>query len=209
MKRFDDENSKQRILLAATKLFALNGYEGTSIRKICQEANANICLISYYWGGKEELYKGIIDDLIERQSEYAKTFIDFEQDPKEMNKQEQIDLLFTILDKFIAFFYSDRISKELIIFLLKAQQNEDFAINSPTFKYLRQLIGAIFNKPENNKEIVLKTVFIISQLNSPRIMPGFSLRPLGQDDFNQEDIKIIKENVKLYINALLKEACIV
>ena len=35
------------------------------------------------------------------------------------------------------------------------------------------------------------------------------LYPLGQDDFIQEDIKIIKENVKLYINALIKEAGIV
>ena len=40
-------------------------------------------------------------------------------------------------------------------------------------------------------------------------MPAFSLYPLGQDDFIQEDIKIIRENVKLYINALIKEAGIV
>lgn len=123
-----------------------------------------------------------------------------------MDKQEQIAMLFKIIDKFIAFFYSDKISKDLIIFLLKLQQDENFSVKSPAFIYLRKLIGAIFNKPENSKEIIFKTLFIISQLNSPRIMPGFSLHPLGQDEFIQEDIKIIKENVKLYINALLKES---
>lgn len=209
MEKIKDENSKQRILNAATKLFAAQGFEGTSIRQICKEADANICMISYFWGGKQELYNGIIEDLIEKQTEYAKTFIDFDIEPSSLDKTSQINLLMTVIDKIIEFFYSEKISKDLLIFLLKAQQNEKSAINSPAFMYLKKLIGAIFNKPENDREIIFKTVFIISQFNSPKILPNFSLYPLGQDDFIQEDIKIIKENVKLYINALIKEAGIV
>lgn len=209
MKKMDDENSKQRILKAATKLFAQQGLDGTSIRQICKEAQANICMISYFWGGKQELYNGIIEDLIVRQTEYAKTFINFNLEPSSLDKNSQINLLVNIINKFIEFFYSENISKDLILFLLKVQQNEEFAISSPTFLYLRKTIGAIFNKPENDKEIIFKTLFIISQVNSPRIMRGFSLSLLGQDDFIQEDIKIIKENVKIYINALIKEANIV
>ena len=209
MKKIENENSKQRILNAATKLFAAQGFEGTSIRQICKEADANICMISYFWGGKQELYNGIIEDLIEKQTEYAKTFIDFDIEPSSLDKTSQINLLMTVIDKIIEFFYSEKISKDLLIYLLKAQQNKKSAINSPAFMYLKKLIGAIFNKPENDREIIFKTVFIISQFNSPKILPNFSLYPLGQDDFIQEDIKIIKENVKLYINALIKEAGIV
>ena len=209
MKKIENENSKQRILNAATKLFAAQGFEGTSIRQICKEADANICMISYFWGGKQELYNGIIEDLIEKQTEYAKTFIDFDIEPSSLDKTSQINLLMTVIDKIIEFFYSEKISKDLLIYLLKAQQNEKSAINSPAFMYLKKLIGAIFNKPENDREIIFKTVFIISQFNSPKILPNFSLYPLGQDDFIQEDIKIIKETVKLYINALIKEAGIV
>ncbi len=203
------DNSKERILSAAVKLFAEKGYEGTSIREICKLANANICLISYYWGGKRELYQGIMEDLIERQSEYAKTFIDFNIEPKTLQKSVQIDLLMKIVDKFIAFFYSKNISKDLLIFLLKEQQNSSFMAQSPVFNYLRKVVACIFEKGENDKEIIFKTLFIISQLNSPRILPAFSLRLLGQDDFFEEDIKIIKANIKLYINTLLKEANIV
>ena len=209
MKKIENENSKQRILNAATKLFAAQGFEGTSIRQICKEADANICMISYFWGGKQELYNGIIEDLIEKQTEYAKTFIDFDIEPSSLDKTSQINLLMTVIDKIIEFFNTKKISKDLLIYLLKAQQNEKSAINSPAFMYLKKLIGAIFNKPENDREIIFKTVFIISQFNSPKILPNFSLYPLGQDDFIQEDIKIIKENVKLYINALIKEAGIV
>lgn len=106
-----------------------------------------------------------------------------------------------VIPKQLLFFHILRIQK-----LLKAQQNEKLAINFPAFIYLRRLIGVIFNKSENDKEIVFKTVFILSQINSPRILHNFSLSQLGQDDFVQEDIKIIKENVKLYIYAFIKEA---
>lgn len=133
MKQSDNENSKQRILQAAIKLFAKQGFDGTSIRQICKEANANICMISYFWGGKQELYNGIIEDLVEKQIEYAKTFIDFDVEPASLDKKSQINLLMTVIDKIVEFFYSRKISKDLLIFLLKAQQSNKLAVNSPAF----------------------------------------------------------------------------
>ncbi len=203
-----DENSKVRILEAATRLFAVQGVEGTSIRQICKEANANLCMISYYWGGKQELYQGIINNLIERQTQYAKSFLDFNRDFAKMTKKEQIDHLFFILNKFIDFFYSGNISKELILFLIKEQQKSFFFEKSQVFKYLTSLIAAVFNSSIDDRKTIFKILFVVSQINSPRIFSSVILSRLGQDDFAQEDIKIIKENIKFYISALLKEACI-
>lgn len=45
-----DENSKQKILNAATKLFAHKVVDAVTVREICKEANANLCLISYHFG---------------------------------------------------------------------------------------------------------------------------------------------------------------
>ena len=88
MKKTD--NSKDRILSAAVKLFAEKGYEGTSIREICKEAKSNICMISYYWGGKKELYQGIIEDLIYRLKRYTQNYIDFSISPNILDKKSQI-----------------------------------------------------------------------------------------------------------------------
>lgn len=52
---------KMRILLAAKKLFAQHGYDGTSVRQICEEAGANIALISYHFGGKDGVYKAVFE----------------------------------------------------------------------------------------------------------------------------------------------------
>lgn len=54
-------NEKQiSILQVAEKLFAENGFDGTSIRDISKLANVNIAMISYYFGSKEKLLEGII-----------------------------------------------------------------------------------------------------------------------------------------------------
>ena len=205
MKKKKSENSKQKILSAATKLFAQHGFDGVSVRDICEEANVNVCMVSYYFGGKKELYQGIIDNLIECQCNYLKTFVDFTKPVKSMSKKEQLDLLFLMLDKFVDFFYKN-ISSDLIVILLKEQQNKYFVLQSPAIKYFRQLIAAVFDKDESDREIILKTLFITSQVNSPRILPAFSLRLLGQGEFILEDIKIIKDNVMFYVKALIKEA---
>ena len=199
-----DENSKARILEAATALFARKGFDGTSIREICKEANVNLCMISYYWGGKQELYQGIIEDLLEKQLEYSKNFLDLNKDPKSMSVDECADLLLTISEKFVDFFYTN-ISSNLIVLLLKEQQKPDFIVKSPVLDYMRAVVARVLNKDVNDRLVILKTLFMLSQVNSPRILPAFSLRPLGQEDFCEEDIKIIKENVKLYINAVIKE----
>jgi len=52
----EDLDIRMRILKAAKKLFALHGFDGTSVRQICDEAGANVALISYYFGGKENLF---------------------------------------------------------------------------------------------------------------------------------------------------------
>ena len=199
-----DENSKTRILEAATKLFAQKGFDGTSIREICKKANVNLCMISYYWGGKQELYNGIIENLLEKQIEYSKNFLDLNRNPKSMSVDECADLLLTISEKFVDFFYTN-ISSDLIVILLKEQQKPDFIVKSPVLDYMRAVVARVLNKDADDRLVIFKTLFMLSQVNSPRILPAFSLRLLGQDDFCEEDIKIIKENVKLYIKSVIKE----
>lgn len=49
-----------RIESAAVRLFAAGGYDTVSIRDIAQAAGVNSAAISYYFGGKAELYKRVL-----------------------------------------------------------------------------------------------------------------------------------------------------
>lgn len=51
-----------QIIAAAEKLFASNGYAGTSVRDIAEEAGVNIAMISYYFGSKEKLIQALFTE---------------------------------------------------------------------------------------------------------------------------------------------------
>lgn len=44
---------------SAEKLFSENGFAGTSVRDIADDANVNLAMISYYFGSKEKLMESI------------------------------------------------------------------------------------------------------------------------------------------------------
>jgi len=48
------------ILQTAEKLFAENGFDGTSVRDIAREAKVNIAMISYYFGSKEKMLEALM-----------------------------------------------------------------------------------------------------------------------------------------------------
>jgi AcrR family transcriptional regulator len=55
-----EHDAKRRILIAAKKLFARQGFDGTTVRQICEEAGANVALVSYYFGGKEKVLEEVL-----------------------------------------------------------------------------------------------------------------------------------------------------
>ncbi|MFD5632944.1 TetR/AcrR family transcriptional regulator [Streptomyces sp. NPDC127077] len=52
--------SRERIIAAATALFADHGYDGTSTRRIAAEAGLNMATVAYHVGGKPDLYREVM-----------------------------------------------------------------------------------------------------------------------------------------------------
>lgn len=57
--------TQDKILCAATKVFAERGFREATTRMICKEAGVNVALVNYYFRSKAELYKAVIADLFE------------------------------------------------------------------------------------------------------------------------------------------------
>ena len=71
-KQFEEirQASQRKILDAALKLFALNGYHATSISQIAKEAGVAKGLIyNYFKGGKEHLVQAVIEDAMKHGDE--------------------------------------------------------------------------------------------------------------------------------------------
>ncbi len=53
------DETRQRLLDAAERLFAENGFDQTSVREITAEAGVNVAAINYHFGGKDNLYREV------------------------------------------------------------------------------------------------------------------------------------------------------
>jgi AcrR family transcriptional regulator len=62
--KMEKTDKRTRILNAAEKLFASQGFEGTSTRQIATEAGANMSMINYYFGSKEGVFMEIMSNRI-------------------------------------------------------------------------------------------------------------------------------------------------
>lgn len=67
----DAERSKRRLLEAAFDEFAAHGYAGARVGRIAEAAGVNKQLISYYFGGKEGLYRALQRAWLEAEREHA------------------------------------------------------------------------------------------------------------------------------------------
>jgi TetR/AcrR family transcriptional regulator, regulator of cefoperazone and chloramphenicol sensitivity len=52
----DHDTTKERITTSAGEIFAERGFDGTTVRDICQRAGANVAAVNYYFGDKQRLY---------------------------------------------------------------------------------------------------------------------------------------------------------
>lgn len=61
--RADGEQSRERLMHAALRLFALQGFDKTSTREIAEAAGTNLAAIKYYFGDKAGLYRTVFFEM--------------------------------------------------------------------------------------------------------------------------------------------------
>ena len=97
---------EEHIMMVAEKLFAANGYNGTSVRDIAAKAKVNVSMISYYFGSKENLMEELFKWRMEEGLNFAKNILE----NKELNEIQKID---AFIDNFV-----NRVQKLRDFFLL-------------------------------------------------------------------------------------------
>lgn len=202
------KNTEQKIIEVAKNLFAQKGFDGTSIRDICKEADVNISLISYYFGGKEELYKIVVDNITKNIINHMRSAMGIPDTPPDFDKMPQnvkVDLFFKILDAFIDYFYSDSISDAEIMIIFREQITSGVPLNAGGYKIFKKLLASILNKDENDKEIIFRCLTIIGQIHSARIVKQFSLKMMNQSGYSKEDIQMLKQIIYCQVSAILAD----
>ncbi|MES2964517.1 MAG: TetR family transcriptional regulator [Bdellovibrionota bacterium] len=76
-------DSKELLLEAAKRVFAAKGYEGATVKDLADEAGVNVSLVSYHFGGKENLYKSCLEGFGLARVETAKRILKTPNSPEE------------------------------------------------------------------------------------------------------------------------------
>lgn len=202
-----NKNTEQRIIEVATELFAQNGFEGASTRDICRQAGVNISLISYYFGGKKELYGKIVSNIVEKIISYMKSSMGIEEIPKSfehLNKKQKVEFLFKAMNFMIDYFYSYQISDSEIMIFFREQITSEMTINATGYNLFRRLLASILEKDENDKEVIFRCVTIIGSIHSARVFKQFSLKMMNQDKYTEADTLQFKNIVIGQVKAILE-----
>ena len=80
-----DQETRQRLLDAAERLFAERGFNKVSVRDICREAGANVAAVNYYFRDKWGLYREVLQVIID----YSKRTRELAHDASEGKPPEE------------------------------------------------------------------------------------------------------------------------
>jgi AcrR family transcriptional regulator len=73
-------DSETKILMAAERVFAEKGLKGARVKEIADLSGVNPALINYYFGGKENLYRTVIENFFVRVERLAVSVMEQEED---------------------------------------------------------------------------------------------------------------------------------
>ncbi len=136
--------TKDLLLKKATPLFAKKGYDGTTIKDICEATGMNVSLVSYYFGGKEGLFYSCIENFADFGLKTAEKIL---IQPK--SKEEFKVRLNMFLDEMINIHFEHEDLLTLIYMEMESQNLKSADIFRKTFAKVFQLCVEFFEAGKN------------------------------------------------------------
>lgn len=209
------DETRRAILEAALEEFALLSVAGARTREIAKKANVNHAAINYHFGGKEEMYRYIIEKSVEH---FEQEFMPLTKEVDEFLKKDgkdhkkAIDLIKKILIFHHSFFYHPNFSKFFLLF----KREELFpsfgfeTIFKKTFKPFHQNflklvdIGSQFR--HSKKENIM---FAIALMNLNGALSAYKvpyLKMISQEELTAADIELFCRITEESVDRLFNES---
>jgi TetR/AcrR family transcriptional regulator, regulator of cefoperazone and chloramphenicol sensitivity len=175
--RLRGEETRERILCAALRVFAAEGYDGASTRTLARAAGVNLPAIQYYFGNKEGLYRAVIDHISETVEERIAPVMRQIGDAVSAGRTSRrrlLELLCRMMDAFVAL-VTDQTSPDWesrALFFARAEIEPQIALDALHRRVLRQvvepcalLVGMLTGQPPDAEQTLLRTVALIGQVS--------------------------------------------
>lgn len=158
------EATRSALIKAAVTVFSEHGYEGGSVRLITQRAEANQAAINYHFGGKEGLYRAVLDaaaDALEKES-----FLDAD----ELDRLPPEEALRLYLRQFLSpLVKRDRVSQYLRLYTWESVRPsavfKNFVETRPPriFRLAERVVRRFLPDDASREEVAIRTIWLAQQ----------------------------------------------
>jgi AcrR family transcriptional regulator len=182
------DETRRRILDAALTAFGANGFKGATTRQIVEAAGVNLPALTYYFGGKEGLYRACAEAIVERFRERMLTGIGEVQSTfgPEMTPDLARAGLKSIVGMLAEMLVGSRDSEIWTAFVLRemAEQGPAFAILydqvwSPGIELVATLVARAWGEAAATEASRVEALMLISSLTAFSVARPVALKYLG------------------------------
>ncbi|HEY6395116.1 MAG TPA: CerR family C-terminal domain-containing protein [Candidatus Binataceae bacterium] len=199
------DETRQRLIDAALRIFGEHGFEGASTRMIAEEAGANLAAIPYYFGGKEGLYRAAAQFIVDRATREVIPVvnkIDEALKKGRLPRHATLGLLHELLDRFSDFVLGSEEADDWSCFVMREQMQPGAAfeilyegVMRRTSEACANLLALLLRQRQDDPKIMVRALAILGQIVVFRIAQTTALRVLGWKDFSAQRLKLIQSVV--------------
>jgi AcrR family transcriptional regulator len=172
-----DQETRERLLATATKLFAERGFARVTVREICRGARANVAAINYHFGGKRGLYDEVVSAAIETMRSTTRTM---HASGAGKPAEEQLALYVSIFLKRVVAARDSWIHQLMVRELSDPTPALDLVLKQvvqPRMAYLRSVIASLLRCPTSDERVERCAMSVQAQCLARLTHPVAALRP--------------------------------
>jgi AcrR family transcriptional regulator len=204
------EDTRKRLLDAATRLFSERGFEGVTTREIAADANTTLPSIPHHFGSKEGLYQAVIASIAEEMAKHlspASAVALTVLGRKNASREDKIDALENLVITHAGALLQTR--SEWAQLMVREQLRPTAAL-SPLNELLERyvldplirLIASLTHTPSEGSEAKLRAVALLGRVVIFRVAKTSLLRIMGWQELTAARIKVILESLRAEIRSL-------
>ena len=206
------EETRARIVEAAMKVFADEGFAGASTRRIAAEAGVNPPALQYYFDSKEGLNRACADLIIA----HCRATLDPARESAEAtlahgSQEEALEAVCRFLDVQADLSVTSRGTPAWSRFMSRAQLDDGgpayayvkATLSAPLHGLMAGLVGRVVGRPPQDEQVKLRALILSSQIAGLHRDREHVLAELGWPDFAGPRLAMVKAIVREHTRAAL------
>ena len=212
------DHTRERLVLAALEVFGRAGFDAASTRAIAEVAGVNQALIGYHFGGKQGLYIGVFEHIIDQMRrrmtpavEQVTSRLAAAPQSTEERRELALELLMGVFDTF-----TDMIGEQFAAgstrLILREQRDPTEAFQllydnvlAGMLSVLTRLVAMATGLDETSEACRIRSVMMIGQVLVFYVARGSTTRFLNWDGVDADNIAALKQQFRLVLETQLSQ----